>query len=925
MQIQLTFLRSKIARRIFGLFIISTLVPVIFLAFFSYRQINTLTHESVQNHLRQEAKSYGNTLYYRLNLLEESLIQLASRLSQKRVKTENFQEQFSSYFSSVGIVDNTLAINMLWGNKFPSPSLTDQQKKHLENKSLILTRQNTNKLILVYRPPAIKASTLIAQINPGFLWGERGSFDLRLSFCVLNENAFYLFCSDPSIEKTKDQLFKNSWNLYLKPRYFIEKFSIVFSQPKNEALAPLNIFKTIFSGVILFSLLVVAYISIYLIRKNTLPLESLMDGINRISNDDFKHPVPVTSHDEFGLLATSFNSMSSRISKQLDVLNALAEIDQLILTRLKTEDILSIIMTRTGQVIYSDLISVALVNKDNQYHLETYTSGSKHHNGIEQRQYQINQTEVNELTTPWLFQTIKDNKPLSNYLEPLANRQVNCFLILPLVISNKLTAIISLGFFKDPALSISDKSWAREYANRIAVALSNASWEQTLYHQAHYDVLTGLPNRQLLNDRLQQALFQAKKEQSLVAIFFIDLDRFKSINDSLGHAMGDNLLQVIAQRIERNIYKGNSVARMGGDEFIVLLPSINQDSSAITQVAVIAETLLNRIAEPVQLDGHDIRISASIGIGISPDDGIDADTLIKNADIAMYHAKDKGKGNFQFYSEKLNKSTLKRLLLESDLIGAIERNEFELYYQSKVIASTGKIVGAEALIRWNHPTKGLVPPFEFIPIIETTSMIISLGDWVIRTACFQNKKWQQQGVPAILVAVNVAVKQLLHPGFVESVEKALQDSGLDPCWLELEITESAAMDDMKGTIAVLHQLKALGISLSIDDYGTGYSSLQYMKDFPIDVLKIDQSFIFKVLENHQDAAIVQSTITLAHNFGLKVIAEGVETQAHQEYLAEQGCDELQGYFFSRPVPVKDFIKLLKSPNESISITIGNKE
>ena len=933
MRVELTFLRSKVARRIFGLFIISTLVPVSLLAFFSYGQINTLTNKSVQKHLKQEAKRYGGALHTRLGLLDDSLAQIAATAPLKIFDAKTSPKRFYSYFAGVGVVENFSKVRMLWGDRIDAPSLSDLEKKFLNSgKALLLTRQNLNLPSPVYMLRNVtlagfESIVLVAHINSSFLWGERDVFDLRLGFCVLNENGIGLFCSEPNLgeilvpalsqsKKTdslqnEGELFVNSWGLYLKSSYFVQKMSIVFSQSKSEALAPLNIFKTVFGGVIFFSLLSVAYISVYLIRRNMLPLESLMDGIERISNDDFNQPVPVTSQDEFGLLATSFNSMSSRISRQLDVLAAMAEIDRLILTRLKIEDILDVIMTRTGQVIYSDFVSIALMDKDNEECLDIHTSDPKQHNGIHQCQHQINQKEVSTLTISWLFKTTKtDQGQLSDYLNPMIKLGASCFLILPIFINKKLVAIISLGYINDPVLSEADKARARVYADRIAVALANASWEETLYLQAHFDVLTELPNRQLLNDRLQQALLHAKREKSLIAVFFIDLDRFKSINDSLGHTMGDSLLKVIAQRINNAIRQVDSVARMGGDEFIVVLPNIELGSSASTQIVVIADKLLDCIAEPMVLDGHEIRVSASIGIAVFPDDGMDSDTLIKNADIAMYHAKDKGKGNYQFYSEKLNTSTLKRLLLESDLIGALDRHEFVLYYQPKVIAATGKIVGAEALIRWNHPVKGLVPPFEFIPIVETTSMIITIGEWVIRTACFQNKKWQQQGVDSILVAVNVAVKQLLHPGFVESVDKALRDSELEPHWLELEITESAAMDDMKGTIVVLNELKVLGVSLSIDDYGTGYSSLQYMKDFPIDTLKIDQSFIFNLLDNPHDAAIVLSTIVLAHNFGLKVIAEGVETEEHQKYLTEHGCDELQGYLFSRPLPVEEFVMLL---------------
>jgi diguanylate cyclase (GGDEF)-like protein len=610
------------------------------------------------------------------------------------------------------------------------------------------------------------------------------------------------------------------------------------------------------------------------------------------------------------VLAKSFNVMSSRISRQLEVLTALSGIDRLILTRLKIEDIVSVIMTRTTHIISSDMVSMALVDKESESFLTIYTSHSSQRHKVEESQCPISEEEAIQLAVAGSFTAAKkDQQPFPNYLSPLSAGGAQYFLILPVMINHKLVAILSLGFVDRIKLTEEDQGWARDYVGRIAVALSNASWEEKMYYQAHYDVLTGLPNRQFLYDQLKHAMAQARRDDFVVGVLFIDLDRFKSINDSLGHTVGDQLLKAVSQRISHCIRKEDSVARMGGDEFVVILSTNDQGKLASSYVAAIADKLLKHIAEPLMLEEHEIRVSASIGIVIYPDDGVEIETLIKNADSAMYHAKDKGKGNYQFYSEELNESSLNKLLLESDLIGAVDREEFELYYQPKVDAKTGKMQGAEGLIRWNHPTKGLISPFRFIPFIEESHLIITVGEWVIRSACFQNKKWQQQGLQPILVAVNVAVKQLLHPGFVDGVASAIKDSGLESRWLELEITESAAMDDMKGTITVLHELKKLGVSLSIDDYGTGYSSLQYMKDFPVDVLKIDQSFVFNLLTSSKDAAIIQSTILLAHSFGLKVIAEGVETEAHQKYLAELGCDELQGYLFSRPVPVDEFALL----------------
>lgn len=938
MQIEFTFLRSRVARRIFGLFVISALIPVTLLAFFSYGQISSLTTDSAEKRLRQEAKSYGHMLNARLILLDESLDQVISITGQTN---SNIAQHFAVYFPQMGVLKKTSEISMLWGDSISPFFISNAEKLFLNSgKTLLYIRHQPSTSSQIYMLREIRRGgeffVIIAYINPIFLWGKHDEFDLRFSFCIFGESDVEEFCSEPALSdilnsasvlikgidkvQSNDEFFINSWELYLKPRFFLEKLTFIFSQSKKNALAPLHTFKTVFSGILAFSMLVITLVSLRVIRKNTKPLELLMDGIDRISNDNFKQPVPITSQDEYGDLARSFNRMSSLMSRQIEVLTALSGIDRLILTRLKIQDIVSIIMTRTEQIIPSDIVSMALVDRESESYLTIYTSSLRQRDKVEESQCPISQEEAIQLVVKGEIRiTKKDQQPLPSYLSPLLEHGAQYFLILPVTIHHKLVAVLSLGFIDRTLFNGEDRGWASDYTDRIAVALSNASWEEDMYYQAHYDVLTNLPNRQLLYNRLEHAMVQAKQDDSAVAVLFIDLDRFKSINDSLGHTVGDELLKAVSQRITHCIRKTDSVARMGGDEFIVILPSSDKGNLASTYVGAIADKLLQSIAEPLMLGEHEIRVSASIGIVMYPDDGVEIEALIKNADAAMYHAKDKGKGNYQFYSAELNKSTLNKLLLESDLIGAVDRGEFELYYQPKVDAQTGKMRGAEGLIRWNHPVKGLISPFRFIPLVEDSHLIIPIGEWVIRSACFQNKKWQEQGLEPILVAVNVAVRQLLHPGFVDSVKRGITDSGLDACWLELEITESAAMDDMEGTIAVLHELKALGVSLSIDDYGTGYSSLQYMKDFPIDVLKIDQSFVFNLLTSPKDAAIIQSTILLAHSFGLKVISEGVETEEHQKYLAELGCDELQGYLFSRPVPVDEFVSLFEELGGKLSL------
>ncbi|MEP7151331.1 MAG: EAL domain-containing protein [Nitrospira sp.] len=444
--------------------------------------------------------------------------------------------------------------------------------------------------------------------------------------------------------------------------------------------------------------------------------------------------------------------------------------------------------------------------------------------------------------------------------------------------------------------------------------------ENAIHRLAYYDSLTGLANRVLFKDRLSNALAYAQRHHLHLAALFIDLDRFKVINDTLGHTVGDLLLTHVAERLSESVRQSDSVsrhadheashalARLGGDEFTILLTSLPHPEDA----GRVARRILDSLAHPFSIDGHEIFISASIGISIYPSDGTTVEALLKNADSAMYHAKEQGRNNCQFYSSGLNAAAAERLDLESDLRRALEREEFVVYYQPKLNIHSRQILGAEALVRWKHPKRGLVPPGVFLNAAIDTGLIRPMDEWVLREACRQVKAWERAGLPAITVSANVS-NSLFHgrtlPG---TVADALRDSGLNPSQLELELTESIAMRDVEASVTMLEGLRTMGVRLSIDDFGTGYSSLSYLQRFPLSRLKIDQSFVRDLLTNENNAKITRAIIAMAHSLNLSVLAEGVETDAQLARLREEGCDEVQGYLFSRPVCAADFEALLRT-------------
>jgi len=429
--------------------------------------------------------------------------------------------------------------------------------------------------------------------------------------------------------------------------------------------------------------------------------------------------------------------------------------------------------------------------------------------------------------------------------------------------------------------------------------------EARLEYLAHHDPLTGLPNRLLLRDRLEQALALAAREQLRVAVMFLDLDHFKDINDTLGHAIGDRLLQAVVDRLNGCVRETDTISRQGGDEFLIVLTGLHEGRTA----SAVAQKILQRMDEPFIIEGHTLSSSFSIGIALYPDDGDDFDTLLLKADTAMYHAKESGRDTYRFFTEQMNAYALERLELQNHLRLALERNELSLHYQPQIDLASGRVIGAEALLRWTSPVLGPVPPARFIPVAEDSGLIVPIGEWVLREACRQAEAWRQAGLPSLVVAVNLSALQFRRSDPVQLVGQILADSGLPAPCLELELTESLLVEDADDVLNTLERLKALGVRLAIDDFGTGYSSLSYLKRFPIDKLKIDQSFVRDIASDADDAAIVSVIIELGRILKLQTIAEGVENAAQLDFLTRQGCSNAQGYLFGRPMPADEFTQL----------------
>jgi len=640
-----------------------------------------------------------------------------------------------------------------------------------------------------------------------------------------------------------------------------------------------------FFAVLVLVMIVFAFAFIVIHRRILVPLGELEFSAKTIGNGDFSRATQISGHDEFCEVAEAFEIMRVNLIDDRRERSDKAEDELRKLSTAIEQSVSSIIMTDTAGII-------EYVNP--QFYR---TTGYNVDEIIGYNSSLLNSGETDEITCADLWSTIKQGLVWHG---ELLNKKKNGELYWEMVSispvrnrDDKITHFISIQ---------------HDISKRKAL-------EERLNFMAYHDKLTELPNRALLADRFTQVVAHAQRhEGTKVALLMMDLDRFKVINDSLGHSAGDQLLIEVAKRLKHATRSCDTLSRHGGDEFVMLI----EDIVNIEDLVDIVKRLEEALVAPFIINEQDLHISGSMGISIWPDDGKDMDTLLTKADTAMYHSKEEGGEKFQFFTSEMNKKISQRLHLENDLRKAIDNQEFELYYQPQVCLTSGRLTGTEALIRWNHPERGLIPPVQFIPLAEDTNLIKPIGLWVLQTACQQLVKWKKAGQKEMSMAVNVSVRQLDDPHFIAGLTAALQESGLDPADLEIEITESAVMSQPEKMLDVLNAIKRLGVKLALDDFGTGYSSLSYLRDFPFDKLKIDRSFIKDIVEKPEDLVIAEAITTMAHTLNMRVLAEGVETDVQASHVRSCFCDEMQGYLISRPVPAGELEQLMHQKHHAFA-------
>jgi diguanylate cyclase (GGDEF)-like protein len=928
------FLRSKVARRVFFLFVLSAFVPTALLTALSYEQMRSMDKEYVQRRLAQEGDNYAKGLYERLLGAHFMLgVQAAGLRQGIRVNAAHLNEgrlnEAEKVFRRVYLI-NGRAASLQAGppSEDPIPRITPQVQAHLaRNESALLSQDGlqTNRILLAtaVNPEQLGRGVIVGELEPAFLWGQAEEFSERTQTCAMDATRQVLFCSDENRRPMVASLVRprdiaragqtENWqfetrDLFLRARFDADDWTVVTLSLKGAGTAAWVQLAYTFLAVIVLTLLMVALLSLVQIRRTLVPLEHLIEGTRRIKWEIFDEPVPVEGDDEFGQLAASFNSMANRLGNQLRTMHALAEVDREILTRVDMNEIIKRVQ-ESLQTLWPNSVTGVVVSDQNTADFGiVHLYGGK--NGIT--------AKLPTKLEPWLLNRLARDydgawfdvggSDLPDFLSMVSDSGAKRILMLPIIWRESVKGMLVIGLLERHEYETELISQARDLGNRIGVALAAQAREDELKYRAYHDDLTGLPNRALMVERLNQELAHARRNRTQLALIFIDLDRFKSINDSKGHESGDKLLCEVADRLTSCTREGDTVARLGGDEFVVLLPGLDNPQ----QAARLADEMLKLLVEPFMIKGSESFVGASIGVSLFPVDGTMASELIKKADMAMYRAKATGGGRIVFFEESMNVVQLEHALLEQELRLALARRQFSIHYQPRVRLADGHLSGAEALLRWHHPDLGWVAPERFMLVAVEVGLIDEIGQWVLRQVCEQLAQWRIADIAVVAISVKVSGPQFKSGKLIHQVRHLLDATGAPPQALEIGVAESTLMDDVEEVIDQLNQLKQTGVTIALDGFGTSNSSFTHLQRLPLDILKIDQSFIKDMEHDEGASSIVYSVITLAHALNKAVVAEGVETVRQVNRLRAWECEQIQGYYYSRPVSASELEEIMNS-------------
>jgi len=922
-------LGTRVARRILGLFLVCALLPVALVLVLSYTQVQRTVGEQQLSQLARAADQYGGNVLERLVLAGNLARAFAS-------STDGGNDDvLGRYFTSVATLGPAGKATFHYGTAgaIPPGVAALANDPPIEKPALrVAVEEDGSRAVWLITPQHAEDSRtglVAARLEPGYLWGAPDDLPYLTTACVLDNTRAPLHCTQPLPAQALDGLRakialgtsgSHVWQaeqeayvsgfreLFLPSQFNATAWTIVMSLPEARALAPARALRQLVLPVGLLGLLIAAFLSLVQVRRTMGPLAQLTDATKRLAERDFETRVPALRNDEFGELAHAFNTMSDRLGRQFHALGALAQIDAEILSKVDIDRVVAILPTRIKDVVQADwrMVLLAEPGAGGNFRVRVADAAATvmHHQLVTLPDTEI--ARFNESPAGVRLEGRDGRSALAGALARLAARSQ---FVLPIALEGRLAGLIVLGYQGEASgPSVDEARLLRDLGDRVAVALATAERDHALFRQANFDSLTGLPNRPHFMDLFAREIARAERHESSLALLFIDLDGFSQVNDELGHSAGDELLVHAADRLRSCLRKADVVARLGGDEFTVLIPDVREPGD----LAIVAQHLIEVLSQPFTVSGTETYVAASVGTAIFPGDGASTDELLRNADTAMYRAKEQGRGTHVFFKAEMTQAARRRAELDRELRHALDEEQFVLYYQPQLDLASGRITGAEALVRWIHPTRGLVPPAHFIPVAEDTGLIERLGDWVLRDACAQFVRWQSEGLPLEHVSVNVSPRQFHRRGFAEAVANVLRSSGMPVERLLLEITESVLVDRTGAADATLAQLVRLGARLSLDDFGTGYSSLSYLQHLPVSAIKLDRSFIMGIVESEDARAIARSILAMVQALRKDVVAEGVETAEQLALLARWGCDSIQGYYIAKPLPAMEFEKLVRN-------------
>lgn len=892
------FLPGKVSRRLILQFILAALIPMSGMAWYVYHQVSTLLLNSAYQQLRADSKSFGMSLMEILNVRRSDLTQLS---------TQDIGEASSA--AKRGF--KTIFVQS-------SRDLTKEQQTQLARGQSVL-RLVAGSPVQLLVPSASPGQALVGEIDTVPLWTNDSAPE---RYCILDADYAALFCT-PGLAPLNREVLESTlgngtggtvqwhvsgedllvglWRVKFLPAYDSPGFLVMQVTARADALRTLDNFRRAFPIIFLLALAIAAILAIRQIRRQMKPLDLLTGVTHQLAAGDMTARVTLAGNDEFAELGRTFNDMAVKLESRFHMLALLSELDRAIISASHMEHVAGEVLGHIGKAISTDGAGLLVYGGEGGYYLLTSdperSTDCLRTSTIELDLDALSQTQVSSILSPGILP-----EEFLLQLCPILPAHLVAF---PIRNEDRLQQVLLLAYLTLPEPIDTIIQGGRALADRLGIALSTLAQEEKLYRQAHHDALTDLPNRVLLRDRCEQAIRQAEHNQTAVALILIDLDNFKQVNDTLGHASGDELLLKCAMGLKLHMRQGDTLARLGGDEFVVLVQDLARGEEHATLDERL-QTLTSALSAPVTVNEHHISTPASMGIALYPGNAAHFDELLQMADAAMYKAKRAQSGGFQFYSSELTRQSKIHFDLTQELRKAVDRDELVLYFQPKVDARTRRIAGAEALVRWLSPTRGLVPPDIFVRLLDEMGLGAWLGEWVLDHACAQMRKWQDGGQISLPVSINMSPVQFERTPVVERVKASLDRYQLDAGRLEIEILEATAVNDSHKVQEALVALRAAGIRVALDDFGTGYSSLIYLTRIPANVLKLDQAFIRSLATDPQQREIVRHIIALAKTLSYSVVAEGVEEEAQLSLLVGMGCDYIQGYLIGRPVPPDEF-------------------